>query len=158
PTTKTSSDITEQVCSIQENIKKIIIKSKDAPGFIVNRFFVPWLNEAVRILTEQKANCATIEYAAKSFFKIPMGPFELMNVTGIPITMHAANAMASRLGEFYAPCPLISQQVARNEAWSLQGDVDMGKVDSVVERLFAVVSALCCQIVFQEEVGGIYEV
>lgn len=157
-TQKTSSDITQQVCSIQENIKKIIITSKDAPGFIVNRFFVPWLNEAVRIFGENKANIATIEHAAKSFFKIPMGPFELMNVTGIPITMHAANAMASRLGEFYSPCPLISLQVAKNEAWSLRGDVDESKANYVAERLFAVVSALSCQIVFEEEVGGIYEV
>lgn len=157
PTKKTSPDITVQVCSIQENIKKIIIKSKDAPGFIVNRFFVPWLNEAARIFAENRANIATIEHAAKSFFNISMGPFELMNVTGIPITMHAANAMASRLGAFYAPCPLISLQVAKNEAWSLQGTVDAAKLSYVAERLFAVVSALCCQIV-EEDVGGIYEV
>ena len=30
----------------------------DAPGFVVNRFFVPWLNEAVRLLDEKVADIA----------------------------------------------------------------------------------------------------
>ena len=61
---------------------KTSIVVKDAPGFAVNRFFVPFLNEAARMLEEDMANIPTIEGAAKQAFKIGMGPFELMNVTG----------------------------------------------------------------------------
>ncbi len=158
PSPKTASDVTAQACAIQENIKKIIIQSADAPGFIVNRFFVPWLNEAVHMLAENMANIATIEYAAKSFFNIALGPFELMNVTGIPITMHAANAMAAKLGEFYAPCPLISAQIAKAEIWPLNGEIDHSIASSIAQRLLGVVSAISCRLVFEEEVGSVSDV
>ena len=63
----------------------------DAYGFIVNRFFLPWLTEAVRMLEEGVADVATIDEAAKKAFGIGMGPFELMNVTGVPIALHAGD-------------------------------------------------------------------
>ena len=72
---------------------KTSILVKDAPGFAVNRFFVPFLNEAARMLEEGMANIPTIEAAAKQAFRIGMGPFELMNVTGIPIAVHASTTL-----------------------------------------------------------------
>src|SRR5699024_5091140 len=39
---------------------KTAITVKDSPGFVVNRFFVPWLTEAVRLLEEGVANIPTI--------------------------------------------------------------------------------------------------
>ncbi|HIJ56306.1 MAG TPA: 3-hydroxyacyl-CoA dehydrogenase family protein, partial [Deltaproteobacteria bacterium] len=42
---------------------KTPIVVKDAPGFVVNRFFVPFLNEAARILEEGVADIPTIEEA-----------------------------------------------------------------------------------------------
>ena len=54
---------------------KTAIVVKDAPGFAVNRFFVPFLNEAVRLLEEGVADIATIDAAAKRGFKIGMGLF-----------------------------------------------------------------------------------
>ncbi|MCA9507217.1 MAG: 3-hydroxyacyl-CoA dehydrogenase family protein, partial [Myxococcales bacterium] len=158
PTNTTDIDVTNRACFIQESIKKIIIKSKDSPGFIVNRFFVPWLNEAVKILAENKANSATIEHGAREFFQIPMGPFQLMNVTGIPITMHAANAMAQSLGEFYVPCQLIAKQIEKSEPWPLLGEVDQKQAEYVAKRLLSVVSVIACQLVFEENIGGTFEV
>jgi enoyl-CoA hydratase / 3-hydroxyacyl-CoA dehydrogenase len=71
----------------------------------VNRFFVPFLNEAARMLAEGVAGIPTIEEAGKRAFRIGMGPFELMNVTGIPIALHAATTLGNELGPFYAPHP-----------------------------------------------------
>ena len=70
--------------ALQETLGKTPIRSRDAKGFIVNRFFSPWLNEAVRLLEEGVADVATIDAAARKAFGIGMGPFELMNVTGVP--------------------------------------------------------------------------
>jgi enoyl-CoA hydratase/3-hydroxyacyl-CoA dehydrogenase len=83
PYQKTSTETLEKSLLAAKLHGKTAIVVKDAPGFAVNRFFVPFLNEAARMLEEGMADIATIEEAAKRAFKIGMGPFELMNVTGI---------------------------------------------------------------------------
>jgi enoyl-CoA hydratase/3-hydroxyacyl-CoA dehydrogenase len=117
---------------------KTAIVVKDAPGFAVNRFFVPFLNEAVRLLQEGAADIATIEEAAKRRFKIGMGPFELMNVTGVPNALHAATTLGNELGPFYAPAPLLKAQVDKKENWSLKGEIDESRIQTVIDRLYGV--------------------
>ena len=97
---------------------KTDIETADAPGFAVNRFFVPWLNESVRILREGIANIPTIDAAAKEAFKIGMGPFELMNVTGVPIAYHSTQTLGQELGKFYETCPLLAEQAGKG-LWDL---------------------------------------
>ncbi|MHC4838953.1 MAG: 3-hydroxyacyl-CoA dehydrogenase family protein, partial [Planctomycetota bacterium] len=67
----------------QEAVGKTPIWSADAPGFVVNRYFVPWVNEGVRLLGEGVADIPTIEWAAKKAFGVGMGPFELLNQVGV---------------------------------------------------------------------------
>lgn len=137
---------------LQELGGKTPIESKDAPGFIVNRYFVPWLNESLRIVDEGVANIPTVEAACKKSFGVGMGPFELMNVTGVPITLHAATTLGEQLGAFYAPCDYIRPQVEKKENWDLSGDVDESKLDAVADRLWGVVLQIATQLVFDEEV------
>jgi enoyl-CoA hydratase/3-hydroxyacyl-CoA dehydrogenase len=117
---------------------KTSIVVKDAPGFAVNRFFVPFLNEAARILEEGIADIPTIEAAAKQAFKIPMGPFELMNVTGIPIAVHSSTTLGNELGPFYATAEILKGQMEKNENWELTGDVDESKIPDVIDRFYGV--------------------
>jgi len=142
----TSREAYELAWEFQERIGKTPIASADAPGFVVNRFFVPWLNEAVR-LHEEGHGIASIEAAAKAAFGIGMGPFELMNVTGVPITLHASSALAERLGDFYTPAKALTPQVESGENWDLSGDVDESGDVSVIERLWGVVFHVAAQLV-----------
>ncbi len=57
----------------------------------------------MRLVYEGIANVATVESAAKSFFNISMGPFELMNLTGLPITFHACTALKKHWGTSMRP-------------------------------------------------------
>ncbi|MBW1994739.1 MAG: 3-hydroxyacyl-CoA dehydrogenase/enoyl-CoA hydratase family protein, partial [Deltaproteobacteria bacterium] len=117
---------------------KTAIVVKDSPGFAVNRFFVPFLNKATRMLEEGAANIPTIEEAAKRAFKIGMGPFELMNVTGLPIALHSATTLGNELGPFYAPSQILKTQVEKGENWNLKGEVDTSKLDSIMNRFYGV--------------------
>ena len=117
---------------------KTAIVVKDAPGFAVNRFFVPFLNEAARMLEEGLADIPTIEAAAKQAFKIGMGPFELMNVTGIPIAVHASTTLGNEIGPFYATAGILKAQMEKNELWDLAGEADEAKIAAVVERFYGV--------------------
>ena len=126
---------------------KTSIVVKDAPGFAVNRFFVPFLNEAARMLEENVANIPTIEEAAKQAFKIGMGPFELMNVTGIPIAVHASTTLGNELGPFYATADILKVQMDKNENWNLAGDLDESKIAAAVDRFYGVCLGVAASLV-----------
>jgi enoyl-CoA hydratase/3-hydroxyacyl-CoA dehydrogenase len=138
PYEKTSKETLEKSLLAAKLHGKTAIVVKDAPGFAVNRFFVPFLNEATRMLEEGMADIATIEEAAKRAFKIGMGPFELMNVTGIPIAVHAATTLGNELGPFYAPCDVLKAQNQKGENWSLVGTADESKIQPAVDRFYGV--------------------
>jgi enoyl-CoA hydratase/3-hydroxyacyl-CoA dehydrogenase len=146
PGQETSAPALELARRYSAQTGKTAIEVADAPGFAVNRFFVPWLNEAVRILAEGAANIPTIDAAAKEAFKIGMGPFELMNVTGVPIAFHSATTLGRELGQFYEPAPLLASQAGQG-LWDLTGPVDEGQKRAVAERLLAVVFLVAGELV-----------
>ncbi len=154
PGEATSPEVVAAAWTVQEMMGKTPIHSADASGFIVNRYFVPWLNEAVRLLEEGTADIPTIEAAAKKTFGTGMGPFELMNVTGVPIAMHAANTLGSAFGPFYAPAELLKKQVASGNDWELSGAPDESKFDAIAARLLAVTFLVATSLV-DEGVGTV---
>ncbi len=146
PGKKTSPEALRAAWRLQESLGKTPIHSDDSPGFIVNRYFVPWLNESVRLFEEGIADLATIEAVAKETFRIGMGPFELMNLTGMPIAVHAANTLCSKLGPFYRPAKALEKQVASAEPWDLSAEpTDRGK-DEVAQRLLGVTFLIAGQL------------
>ncbi|MFB3909988.1 MAG: 3-hydroxyacyl-CoA dehydrogenase/enoyl-CoA hydratase family protein [Candidatus Eisenbacteria bacterium] len=152
PGPTTSLEALRVVADLQEQIGKTPIASADSPGFIVNRFFVPWINEAARMLDEEIAGAATIEQAAREGFGIPMGPFELMNVTGVAIGYHAAESLARALGPFYAPAAGLEERAQSNERFAVEGEPDRSRFLQVVERLDGVAFLVAATLV-EEEVG-----
>ena len=138
PHETTSAETVEKSLLAAKLHGKTAIVVKDAPGFAVNRFFVPFLNEAARMLEEDLAGIPTIEEAAKQAFKIGMGPFELMNVTGIPIAVHASTTLGNELGSFYATADILKAQMDKNENWDLGGDIEESKLPPIIERFYGV--------------------
>jgi 3-hydroxybutyryl-CoA dehydrogenase len=63
----------------------------DSPGFVVNRLMVPHFIEAISLLQEGIATAEDIDKAAKLGLNYPMGPFELMDMTGVDIALHVIN-------------------------------------------------------------------
>lgn len=123
--------------ALQEQLGKIPIESRDASGFVVNRFFVVWLMEAIRLLEERVASAATIDEVAKRVFGVGMGPFELMNVSGIPIALHASTTIGNAFGPLYGPPARLKTQVESGQPWPLGGTVDAAAESIVSDRLLA---------------------
>ena len=145
----TSRETLEKAVTVAKLHGKIAIVVKDAPGFAVNRFFVPFLCEAARILEDGVTNIPTIEKAAKDAFQIGMGPFELMNVTGIPIAVHSSTALGEDLGPFYRTPELLKKQMESKKDWDLTGQVEEEKIPAVVERLYGTTLGVACEAVEQ---------
>jgi enoyl-CoA hydratase/3-hydroxyacyl-CoA dehydrogenase len=135
PGSKTSPEVLAASQKYSKLTGKTDILVKDAPGFAVNRFFQPFLNEAIRVLDEGIANIPTIEQAAMECLGIGMGPFKLMNVTGIPIGYHTQNTLHEKLGDFYVTSEGLADQFASGELWDLEGEVEEDKLDAVKDRL-----------------------
>ncbi|HMB67753.1 MAG TPA: 3-hydroxyacyl-CoA dehydrogenase NAD-binding domain-containing protein [bacterium] len=154
PGSRTSAETLAAAWTFSEATGKTPIASTDSPGFVVNRFFVPWINEAVRVYEEGLADIATIEAAAQRAFRIGMGPFELMNVTGIPIGLHAATTLGERLGPFYAPAAKLHEQVEKGGLWPLDGQPDEARFETVRRRLLGVTFLVAAALV-EEGVSSI---
>jgi len=78
-TIKTTTELAEKMGKVTVEVKK------DSPGFIVNRIMIPHLLEAIRIVEEGIASIEDVDKAVKNGLNYPMGPFELMDLTGIDI-------------------------------------------------------------------------
>ncbi len=63
----------------------------DVPGFVVNRLMVPHLIEAICLLQDGIASKEDIDKAAKLGLNYPMGPFELIDLTGVDILLDVVN-------------------------------------------------------------------
>jgi enoyl-CoA hydratase / 3-hydroxyacyl-CoA dehydrogenase len=146
-TKDTRPDVVASLLNFARLTGKLPISVLDAPGFAVNRYFVPWLNEAARLLEEGIGNIATIDAAACEAFEIGMGPFALMNATGIPIAYHSAVSLAESFGDFYAPARLLREQFEASKLWELSGAVDSARKEAVAGRLCGVVFGIAAQLV-----------
>ncbi len=71
--------------------KEPIEVKTDAPGFVVNRLMVPHLIEAICLFQEGIASKEDIDKAAKLGLNYPMGPFELIDLTGVDILLDVVN-------------------------------------------------------------------
>jgi 3-hydroxybutyryl-CoA dehydrogenase len=71
--------------------KTPVVAKKDTPGFIVNRIMIAQFLEAIRIVEEGIATPEDIDTGVKLGLNYPMGPFELMDFTGVEISVHVAD-------------------------------------------------------------------
>jgi enoyl-CoA hydratase/3-hydroxyacyl-CoA dehydrogenase len=143
----TSDETMNILLDLSTILGKIPLNVKDAPGFAVNRYFVPFLNEACIILEKGVANIPTIDKAAMSGFMIGMGPFKLMNFTGIPIAYHSEESLSKGLGDLYKTSEALKKQFEAGDQWDLEGEVDPEKLEEVKSRLFGCTWGIACQLV-----------
>ena len=149
-TSKQSLDAVEQYC---KTMGKVVIICKDRPGFVVNRFFVPWLNEACLLLQEGVASAAAIDAVAEKAFRIGMGPFALMNLTGPPIALHSTDYLAEQLHcQRYTGAANLRKMVEEGGMWDIGEDSECSDETAAViqQRLMGQVFAVSAQIVEEE--------
>ena len=93
----------ETVRTVMEVTRKMgkepVEVKKDTPGFIVNRLLIPHFVEAVRMVEEGVATVEDIDKAIKLGLNYPMGPFELMDLTGVDIAYHVTEYFYKELNK-----------------------------------------------------------
>ena len=153
PADNSSEDTISRVVQYCKQLGKVVIVCKDKPGFVVNRFFVPWLNEACLLLQEGHGTPAQIDAVSRDSFNIGMGPFALMNLTGPPIALHSTDYLAQQLNTpRYNGAQNLRDLVDNNTLWEIgdeeECEEDLAKI--IRERLLGAVFSIASQIVEEE--------
>ncbi len=78
----TSQQVADTVFATAAAWGKNPVHAKSTPGFIVNRVARPYYAEALRLLSEQAADAATLDAVMREAGGFRMGPFELMDLIG----------------------------------------------------------------------------
>ena len=95
--------------------KKPVIMT-DSAGFVVNRLIAPFLNEAAFLLQEGVATKEDIDECVRLGLNHPMGPFQLMDLVGLDITLHEISSVFERTGDSkYRPNTLLKKMVAAGQ-------------------------------------------
>ena len=96
----TSDDTLKVAMDLSRKFGKEPIEVKvDIPCFVVNRLMMPHFIEAILLLEQGIASAEDIDKAAKLGLNYPMGPFELMDLTGIDIAYHVAEYLHKELNK-----------------------------------------------------------
>ncbi|HWR32544.1 MAG TPA: 3-hydroxyacyl-CoA dehydrogenase/enoyl-CoA hydratase family protein [Chitinophagaceae bacterium] len=134
---------------------KDAIDCTDSYGFTVNRFFVPWLNESTRLLQEGIATKAEIDFVCRKIFGIGLGPFALMNATGVPIAYHSEKTLEV-FGKLYEVAEALKAQAESGKPWEIEPlveTIDSSKEKIISDRMLGIVFFVCSQIL-EEKVSS----
>ncbi|HON74168.1 MAG TPA: 3-hydroxybutyryl-CoA dehydrogenase [Dermatophilaceae bacterium] len=111
-TVSTSADVTDTVVDLCAKIGKHPVRCGDRSGFIVNALLFPYLNDAIKMLEAHYATADEIDTAMKTGCGLPMGPFELLDVVGLDVSLAIQRELYMEFREpGFAPAPLLEQLV-----------------------------------------------
>ena len=110
----TSDETVEAVKALITSFGKLpIVLKKDVPGFVGNRFLMPMLIEAARLLDEEVASKEEIDLLVKKGVGFPIGPFELGDFIGLDVGLDVISYVHDELGDPYYTPPRILKELVR---------------------------------------------
>ncbi len=111
-TVSTSPEVAATVRGVCGRLGKHAVTCGDRSGFIVNALLFPYLNDAVKMLQAHYATADDIDSAMKVGCGYPMGPFELIDVVGLDVSLAIQRELYDEFREpGFAPAPLLEQLV-----------------------------------------------
>jgi 3-hydroxybutyryl-CoA dehydrogenase len=111
-TISTAPDVAATAHAVSEKLGKHAVSCTDRAGFIVNALLFPYLNDAVKMLEAHYATADDIDAAMKVGCGYPMGPFELLDVVGLDVSLAIEKELYIEFREpGFAPAPLLEHLV-----------------------------------------------
>lgn len=115
---------------------KQVVNCRDSSGFALNRFFCPYVNEAVRLFDDGLGTPFEIDRVACDVFGAAAGPFVVINLVGSQVLLHSQDNLRP-LGEFYTPAASVERVGQEQGLWEI-GDPspsDVARDTAIAERL-----------------------
>ncbi|MFZ3567233.1 3-hydroxyacyl-CoA dehydrogenase family protein [Streptomyces sp. BH097] len=112
-TVLTSDEVHATVRELTRKVRKHPVDCGDRAGFIVNALLFPYLNNAIKMVQEHYASLDDIDAAMKLGGGYPMGPFELLDVVGLDVSLAIERVLHREFRDpGLAPAPLLEHLVA----------------------------------------------
>jgi 3-hydroxybutyryl-CoA dehydrogenase len=102
-TKETSHETLETTLTFCKKIGKETVVCKDAPGFITSRAISALVAECMRIYEDGIASIEDIDKAMRFGFNHPIGPFQLMDMSGLDVVYHSLKGLTEVYGERFSP-------------------------------------------------------
>jgi 3-hydroxybutyryl-CoA dehydrogenase len=96
--TFTDPAVLDRLCDIAERMGHFPVRAADSPGFLINHAGRAYVTEALRIVSEGICSCAEVDHIMVEAAGFPMGPFELLDMTGLDVSQEV---MESIYHQFY---------------------------------------------------------
>ena len=111
-TVGTADDVAETVRALCKALGRHPVSCGDRAGFVVNALLFPYLNDAVKMLEAHYASADDIDTAMREGCRLPMGPFELLDVVGNDVALAIQRRLYAEFREpGFSPAPLLEHLV-----------------------------------------------
>jgi len=102
-TPETSQETLETTLTFCKKIGKETVVCKDIQGFITSRAISALVAECMRLYEEGIASIEDIDKAMRLGFNHPIGPFQLMDMSGLDVVYHALGGLTKVYGDRFKP-------------------------------------------------------
>jgi 3-hydroxybutyryl-CoA dehydrogenase len=111
---KTAASVCTSLVDYARQMGHTPVKAMDTPGFIVNHAGRAYGTEALRIVNEGVADFATVDRILKDQIGFKLGPFELMDLTGLDLSHPVMDSIYHQYFEEprYRPSVITAQRLA----------------------------------------------
>jgi 3-hydroxybutyryl-CoA dehydrogenase len=116
----TSQETYDTVVALCHDLGKIEIPAEDKAGFAVNRAFVPFVNEAIRVVEEGIAGVEDMDKVTLCLGH-KMGPLMTADFVGLDVMVFIAKVLEEEFGSFYKPTALLKRLVESGQLGAKTG-------------------------------------
>jgi len=107
----TSEDALKATLELLAAAGKETVVANDSPAFVINRLYIPLLNEAFCALEEGVASAEDIDRACVKGLGMPLGPLAAADASGLEVVLSCVETLHAELGEKYRPSQLLKKLV-----------------------------------------------
>ena len=104
---ETSDETLDTVISFLIKCGKETVTVEDSPGFVINRLYLPMVNEAFFVMESSLASAEEIDRSCVKGLGFPLGPLAAADAFGLDILLACMRSFQKEFGEKYRPAPLL---------------------------------------------------